>query len=110
LVADEAGRGDAEAVKRRLEAMKTITSLTITEEAIALAARLTERHALPSEAGADALHIAVAAVSGMDVLMTWNCRHMANAELASAIRETIESAGYEPPIICTPDELLGGES
>jgi hypothetical protein len=109
LVVDEASHGDAEAVKRRQEAMKAAARLTITEEAIALGERLTERHALPTEAGADALHIAVASVSGMDFLITWNCRHIANAEMAPAIRATIERAGYDPPIICTPDELMGGE-
>ena len=87
LVADEAGRGDVEAVRKRLEALKDVASLAVTEEAVALAARLTEEHALPSEAGADALHIAVATVNGMDFLMTWNCRHIANVELLSCCPE-----------------------
>ena len=109
LVLDEAGHGDVEAVHKRLEALKAIESLSVTEEAIALAAGLTESHALPSEAGADALHIAVATVNGMDLLMTWNCRHIANMELLPAIRRTVERHGYELPEICTPEELLGGE-
>jgi predicted nucleic acid-binding protein len=109
LVADEAGKGDAEAVRKRLEALKDVASLAVTEEAVALAARLTEEHALPSEAGADALHIAVATVNGMDFLMTWNCRHIANVELLPAIRRTVEDHGYELPWVCTPEELLGGE-
>jgi predicted nucleic acid-binding protein len=109
LVADEAGRGDSEAVRKRQEALKAITSLAVTEDAIALAAGLTEEHALPSEAGADALHIAVATVNGMDFLMTWNCRHIANMELLPVIRRTVEDHGYELPWVCTPEELLGGE-
>ena len=109
LVSDEAGRGDVEAVRKRQEVLKAIVSLAVTEDAIALASRLTEEHALPSEAGADALHIAVAAVNGMDFLMTWNCRHIANMELLPAIRRTLERHGYELPWVCTPEELLGGE-
>ena len=109
LVADEAGKGDVEAVRKRREALKDVASLAVTEEAVALAARLTEEHALPSEAGADALHIAVATVNGMDFLMTWNCRHIANVELLPAIRRTVEDHGYELPWVCTPEELLGGE-
>ena len=109
LVADEAGRGDAEAVRKRQEALKAIVSLAVTEDAIALAAALTEEHALPSEAGADALHIAVATVNGMDFLMTWNCRHIANMELLPAIQRTVEGHGYELPWVCTPEELSGGK-
>lgn len=109
LVADEAGRGDSEAVRKRQEALKAITSLAVTEDAIALAAGLTEEHALPAAAGADALHIAVATVNGMDFLMTWNCRHIANMELLPVIRRTVEDHGYELPWVCTPEELLGGE-
>jgi len=109
LVADEAGRGDAEAVRKRQEALKAIASLAVTEDAMALAAGLTEEHVLPSEAGADALHIAVATVNGMDCLMTWNCRHIANVELLPGIRRTVERHGYELPWVCTPEELLGGE-
>jgi hypothetical protein len=75
-----------------------------------LARELIQAHALPREGLEDALHIAIAAASGMDLLLTWNCKHIANAELAPAIRGTIERCGYDAPIICTPDELSGGES
>jgi len=109
LVLDEAGRGDPEAVRKRQEALKAIVSLSVTEDAIALAAGLTEEHVLPPDAGAEALHIAVATVNGMDCLMTWNCRHIANVELLPAIRRTVERHGYELPWICTPEELSGGE-
>ena len=109
LVVDEAVRGDVEAVRKRQDVLKAIASLAVTEDAMALASGLTEEHALPSEAGADALHIAVATVNGMDFLMTWNCRHIANMELLPAIRRTVESHGYELPWVCTPEELLGGE-
>ena len=61
---------------------------------------------LPPKAQADALHIAVSAVNGMNYLLTWNCTHIANATLRSEIESVCRSAGYEPPVICTPQEML----
>jgi hypothetical protein len=110
LVLDEAGRGDPEAAKRRVELLVGVASLQATDQVKGLARELLQTHALPQEALEDALHIALAAASGMDFLLTWNCRHIANAETAPAIRATIERSGFDPPVICTPDELIGGES
>jgi hypothetical protein len=61
---------------------------------------------LPAKAQADALHIAVSAVNGMDYLLTWNCTHIANATLRLKIESICRSAEYEPPVICTPQEIL----
>ena len=76
-----------------------------------LAAELAEsfvRHGLlPSLAAMDALHISTATVNEMNVLLTWNCKHLANAEVLPDLTAFIRSQGYEPPIICTPDELMG---
>jgi hypothetical protein len=110
LVLDEAGRGDPEAANRRVSLLGGMARLQMTDQAAGLARELVQAHALPREGLEDALHIAIAAVNGMDLLLTWNCRHIANAELAPAIRATIERSGYDPPVICTPDELSGGES
>ena len=65
-----------------------------------------KQRSLPTKARADALHIAVAAVNGMDFLLTWNCTHIANAALRPRIEEICRAAGFEPPVICTPLELL----
>jgi hypothetical protein len=70
---------------------------------------LLERDVLPREVPEDALHIALAAVHGMDFLLTWNCAHIANAERIGPIREVIVALGYDCPVICTPEELLGKE-
>ncbi|MCX5677477.1 MAG: type II toxin-antitoxin system VapC family toxin [Planctomycetota bacterium] len=107
LVVDEAGRGDQDAVNRRVAILHGVARLQVTAQAVALARELVEAHALPRESLEDALHIALAATNGMDLLMTWNCKHIANAEMAPAIRATIERCRYDPPIICTPDELMG---
>lgn len=103
----EAARGHAEAASRRVDLLRDLPLLRVSEEAVALAEALLTAHALPRRAGADALHIAIATVNGMDYLLTWNCRHIANAELIPAVRATIERRGYDAPMICTPDELMG---
>jgi hypothetical protein len=61
---------------------------------------------LPEKAGIDALHISVAAVNGIQYLLTWNCKHIANPSLRPAIERLCRDMGYEPPVICTPQELL----
>jgi hypothetical protein len=67
---------------------------------------LMEQGELPQKASLDALHIAIATVNGMDYLLTWNCRHIANATLQKSLRMICEEAGYELPVLCTPIELL----
>ncbi len=66
-------------------------------------------HSLPKKASEDAMHIAVAAVHAVDFLLTWNCRHIANAHMRDAIDEVCREAGYKPPVICTPEELSHDE-
>jgi hypothetical protein len=61
---------------------------------------------LPAKAGADALHIAVAAVHGMHYLLSWNCAHIANAMTRRKIESACRRAGYDPPMLCTPRELM----
>jgi predicted nucleic acid-binding protein len=106
LVVQEAGAGDEGAARERLEALESLTLLETAEEALALAQQLVDASAVPQKASEDALHIALAAVNGIEYLVTWNCRHIANATMRSKIEEVCRSAGYEPPIICTPEELL----
>ena len=62
---------------------------------------------IPRKAAGDAAHIAIATVYGCEYLLTWNCRHIANAELHRAIRRVVEQHGYEVPSLCTPEELMG---
>ena len=72
-----------------------------------LAGQLLAGAALPSKAAEDALHIAVAAIHNVEYLLTWNCRHIANATKRLAISTICEQSGYRTPVICTPEELLG---
>lgn len=105
-VNEEAAAGDADAAAARLAILHTLPELSITDAATTLAETLIMHSALPSKARVDALHIAIAAVNGMNYLLTWNCRHLANATLRTKIEQVCRQHGYEPPIICTPKELI----
>ena len=105
LVLQEAGSGDPEAVQERLAILKSMLLLDTTEAAVILAAELVRARALPEKAADDALHIAVAASQKIPYLLTWNCRHMANAMMRPVIDAVCASKGYKAPIICTPEEL-----
>ncbi len=106
LVVNEASAGDTDAVARRLAALERITLLDATDEAAILASELIRSGAIPAKAAEDAAHIAIAVTNGIDYLVTWNCRHIANAVMRSNIERACRSAGYEPTIICTPAELM----
>ena len=105
LVIQEAGAGNPEAAQKRLGQLDDIPELNITEEVESFAEVLIQKVPLPEKARIDALHIAVAALSGMDYLLTWNCTHIANAILRPKLEAICREFGYEPPTICTPQEL-----
>lgn len=105
-VITEAAGGNADAASRRLAALEGITVLAVTGEAVDLAAQLVRAHAMPEKAAVDALHVAVAVVNGVDYVLTWNCTHIANATIRDKIERTCRESGFEPPIICTPEELM----
>jgi predicted nucleic acid-binding protein len=105
LVVAEAQLGDAVAAAARLAILEPITLLAETAACCALAGKLLAAGALPSKAASDALHIGVAAVHGMDYLVTWNCKHIANARMLRFVTETCRAAGFDAPVICTPEEL-----
>jgi predicted nucleic acid-binding protein len=107
VTVEEAGRGNPEAATRRLEALSGIPILPITEAVVALSKALLQGRALPVKALDDSLHIAVSAVHGVDYLLTWNFRHLDNAETKPIIRSVCAIHGYISPEICTPQELMG---
>jgi hypothetical protein len=105
-VFEESAGGDQEAAQQRLSAIETLPLLEIAEEAIALAKDLVRMGPLPETAEVDALHIAIAVTNKVEYLLTWNCKHLANAALRSRIERVCRARGYDPVIICTPEELL----
>jgi predicted nucleic acid-binding protein len=108
LVVEEAGRGDSQAARKRLNAIKTLPILEIDDETIKLGAQILKSGVIPQKAAADAGHVAVAARHGIDYLLTWNCKHIANAEIIRRLEQVIRAFGYLAPTICTPTELFGG--
>ena len=105
LVLDEAARGDETAAQKRVEVLDALTLLPVTREMECLAERLLAATAVPRTSYEDAVHIAAATVSGMDYLLTWNCKHIANAITMPRIYKVCMEAGYSCPVICTPDQL-----
>lgn len=110
LVLGEAAAGDPQAAQERLDVLKALILLETTAEALALAKELIQEGALPAKAADDALHIAIAATNGVPFLLTWNCRHMANAAIRPMIEAVCAGKGLRAPIICTPEELLEANS
>lgn len=104
----EVGSGDPGAAADRLKVLDGIPILPTRVEAEDLSNELVRRVPLPSKAAIDSLHIAIAVVSGMDFLLSWNCTHIANASLRAAIDSVCRSEGYSTTVICTPEELLKG--
>jgi predicted nucleic acid-binding protein len=105
LVLREVTVGNPTMAQRRLRIVRELPVLALTAEATAVAEQLMKNGPLPPKAEVDALHIGVAAVHGIEYLLTWNCRHIANARTRSQIESICRNMGYEPPVMCTPEEL-----
>jgi predicted nucleic acid-binding protein len=108
LVVQEASAGDPSATQQRLAILEELELLAVTEEAMLLAQALVDGGPLPSQAAEDALHIAIAVTNGLEYLVTWSCKHLANASMRKDIDRICRMRGYEPVIICTPEELVEG--
>ena len=108
LVRREALKGDAEAATRRLAALDGMKYLEADERAFALAERLIREKAVPAASPDDALHIATAALNEMDYLVSWNFRHITNAQTIPLVKRVCEANGYRCPEICTPQMLQEG--
>jgi predicted nucleic acid-binding protein len=107
VVLDEAAQGDSEMALKRLEILQSLPVLELNEAVQDLGAQFLTRSNLPPKASDDAIHIAAATVHGLDYLLTWNCRHIANAQIQRKLAEICLDFGYKLPIICTPYELMG---
>ena len=106
-VLNEVARGDAEIAAQRLEILRGFPLLELNQNVRDLAAQFLTGSNLPSKADIDAIHIAAATVHGLDYLLTWNCKHIANAQIQRTLAQISLDFGYQLPIICTPYELLG---
>ena len=108
LVIDEASAGDPTAAQERLTLLDDLPLLDVQHPDVqTLADKLIANHLLPKKAEADARHVAVSTVFGVDYLLTWNCRHIANAETLPRIYKMLRDSGFEPPLVVTPEEFSG---
>ncbi len=106
-VVREASQGEAEQIRRRLEILRELIVLTVSTELERLTLALLATHALPARAQTDAAHLAIATVAKADYLLTWNCRHLANAQILSRLEMEAGRLGWRLPRVCTPLELMG---
>jgi len=107
VVIQEACRGDAQAADNRLKLLQSIPQLDLKPETLELAELFLVQRAIPLTAREDAFHIAITVTYGLDYLLTWNCRHIANAEIQKHLAKLSSAAGYDLPILCTPELLMG---
>ena len=87
--------------------LKGIPVLKLDDEARELARAFVERRLIPEKMLEDAFHVAIATTQGMDFLLTWNCRHIANAEFMDRLEAVCQEFGYQMPTLCTPEQLMG---
>ena len=106
-VVKETSQGDAVIASQRLKILGNLPLIDLNQSVFDLAEQFLGRSSLPAKANVDAVHIAAATVHGMDYLLTWNCKHIANAQIQRKLAEISLDFGYELPILCTPYELLG---
>jgi len=106
-VIDEASMGDSHESKKRLEVLDKFRALEITTNAEELTQAILMAGIIPPKAVRDAAHIAIAAVHNIDYLLTWNCKHLANAQIMRRVTKVCNDKGYDMPMICTPEGLMG---
>jgi len=106
-VLDEASAGDPQAAQERLAILNPLPLLDISEAVLELASAILQTGIIPAKAARDAAHIATAAVHEIDFLLTWNCAHIANAQIVKKVQAICTQHGYPCPLICTPEELMG---
>lgn len=108
-VLDEVSAGDPKLAAERLQSLDGIPLLPDAPEIMQMAGEIMARAILPEKAQVDALHIATVAHHRIQYLLTWNCRHIANAKILPRIHQVLTDAGVPIPVICTPEELLGDD-
>ena len=106
VAVNEAKKGELPLANERLTFLAETILLDVNDAATVLALELLRHTRIPAKADVDALHVAVAAVHGMDYLLSWNCKHIVNGNILPQVYAVCRASGYEPPLICTPQELM----
>jgi hypothetical protein len=105
-VLDEIRAGETAMAEQRLESIRDVPLLTSSNVSRNFADQIVRIGILPTKANRDAAHIALATIQRMDILLTWNCRHLANASIQERLRRFSEKMDLRLPTICTPEELM----
>ena len=108
-VIDELAAGTSALGALRLELVRTIPLLPIEPPIIEIVTAYIQHKVMPGDPAGDALHLAIASFYKGDFLLTWNCRHLANANKFGHIRRVNALLGLFVPALVTPLELLGGD-
>ena len=109
LTINEASAGDPSAAADRLKLLDGLPLVPLGHDVDSLADLILARQLMPQKAGADAVHVAAAAIAGLNYLLTQNCKHIANAHELPRVYRLLEDQGYDQLLICTPTEFLGGD-
>lgn len=109
VVLDEARAGDEAQAALRLQVLHGFPRLAATPDAERLAEAFVQG-ILPPKAAQDAAHLAIAAVGHVKYLLTWNCNHLANAQILDRLEPIAARAGFKLPRVCTPEELMGAST
>ena len=107
IVLDEIAFGEKAMAQLRLDLLQSVPLLPVTDEVKEFAGKVLASGLLPATADRDAAHIALASAYEMDILVSLNCRHIANAAIQARLRKLADASGFTLPVLCTPDELMG---
>jgi predicted nucleic acid-binding protein len=108
-VIEELERGEYPFKEKILNLVADIPLLSINTEIHDIVETYIKRKLMPADILGDALHLAIASFHGCDFLLTWNCKHLANANKFSHIRRLNTLLGLYVPALITPVELLSWE-
>ncbi|MEK6556766.1 MAG: type II toxin-antitoxin system VapC family toxin [Candidatus Margulisiibacteriota bacterium] len=104
-VVKEVSDGDSTLSEKRLELIENITMLDFHEDIEKLAMQYFSKFSIPQKSVLDVFHIAYAVFHKIDFLLTWNCKHLANANIIQSLYRLNDRLGHTTPVICTPEEL-----
>ena len=107
LVVEEISAGDTSAAAERLRVIADIPCVAIAAGAESLASALLAANSVPANSARDALHIAIAATQGIDYPITWNFKHINNANTRTMVINAVSDFGLDCPVLCSPEELMG---
>ena len=108
-VIDELRQGTGKKTEERVALLNNMEILPITNEIIEIAQIYIDKLVMPKDPKGDALHLAIASFYKADILLTWNCKHLANANKFNHIRRVNFEIDLKTPILATPLNFLSGE-